>query len=85
MVIHVKDAETDALVRRLAVERGVGITTAIKEAVEETLKRDSQAKSGAENGADERIRTLFERWDRLPKSEVATDKAFFDELWGEGK
>ena len=83
MVIHVKDAETDALVRRLAVGRGIGITSAIKEAVEEALQRDRKAKTGAEHEAEAKLRAMFERWDRLPKSDVVIDKAFFDDLWGE--
>jgi antitoxin VapB len=83
MVIHVKDVETDALVRRLAAERGIGITTAIREAVAEALEAD--ARQSRQTSVDDQLKTLFERWDKLPRSEVKTDKAFYDELWGEGK
>lgn len=83
MVIHVKDADTDELVRRLAVTRGIGITSAIREAVEEALLRDSKNKTGSESDTDEKIRTMLERWDRLPNSDVKIDKKFFDDLWGD--
>jgi antitoxin VapB len=83
MVIHVKDDETDALVRRLASLRGIGITSAIKEAVAEAIEADQ--KNAHKAPLDEQLETLFERWDRLPRSSVKTDKAFFDDLWGEGE
>ncbi|MBX3580606.1 MAG: type II toxin-antitoxin system VapB family antitoxin [Rhizobiaceae bacterium] len=83
MVIHVKDEKTDALVRRLAESRGIGITSAIKEAVEEALTRDAQADTRAGRGSDDRVRAMLQRWDRLPKTAVVPDKEFFDDLWGE--
>ena len=43
MAFHVRDAETDTLVRELARKRGVGITEAIKLAVGAGLKRDEEA------------------------------------------
>lgn len=79
MVIHVEDVETDALVRELAAKRGIGITTAIKDAL------DFDARSSRHGTQREQLNELFERWDRLPKSHMKTDKAFFDELWGEGR
>lgn len=81
MVIHVKDVETDALVRELAAKRGIGITTAIKEAVAEALEADDRLKRSGSR--DDRLQALFERWDRLPRSPISTDKAFFDDLWAE--
>ena len=83
MVIHVKDAETDALVRQLAESRGVGITSAIREAVEEALSRDASAKDDSGASSDLKVKAMLERWDRLPKSDVVIDKNFFDDLWGE--
>ena len=82
MVIHVKDSETDSLVRELATRRGIGITTAIKEAVSEALAADERLMR--DGIRDDRLKALFERWDRLPRSSIKTDKAFFDDLWGEG-
>jgi antitoxin VapB len=83
MVIHVKDEAVDALVRELAKSRGIGITAAIKEAVTEALANDQHSRKVEEVSLEDKLKPLFERWDRLPRSAVVTDKAFFDELWGE--
>jgi len=86
MVLHVKDAETDVLVRRLASQRGIGITEAIKEAVQEALQadRDRELRHKADS-LEERLRPLLDRLDKLPRAGLRTDKAFFDELWGEAQ
>jgi antitoxin VapB len=39
MPIHVRDAVTDRLVRRLAAKSGLGLTEAIRSAVERELDR----------------------------------------------
>jgi antitoxin VapB len=84
MVIHVKDAETDKLVRQLANARGIGITEAIREAAKEALAADSAKLEHMEEAPlSQRLGPLLDRLDRLPRSEVATDKKFFDDLWGE--
>ncbi|MEQ1939944.1 type II toxin-antitoxin system VapB family antitoxin [Mesorhizobium sp. CN5-321] len=84
MVLHVKDVETDDLVRRLASERGIGITEAIKEAVQEALQSDRERQSRREaDSLEERLKPLLDRLDRLPRTGLRADKAFFDELWGE--
>lgn len=84
MVIHVKDEETDALVRKLAQRRGIGITTAIKEAVREALQADGKAAEQDDRPLEKRLEPLLNRLDRLPRTHLRTDKAFFDDLWGEG-
>ena len=38
MAFHVRDAETDALVRQLAARERVGLTEAVKRAVSEKLR-----------------------------------------------
>lgn len=85
MVIHVKDEEADALVRKLAQGRGIGITTAIKEAVREALQADRRkAAEQDDRPLEKRLEPLLNRLDRLPRTNLRTDKAFFDDLWGEG-
>ena len=79
-MIHVKDEETDALVRELAESRGISLTSAIKEATREALVADRRARIPKES-LEDRIKPLLSRLDRLPRSSVVTDKAFFDELW----
>ncbi|MCA9172283.1 MAG: type II toxin-antitoxin system VapB family antitoxin, partial [Planctomycetales bacterium] len=42
MAIHVQDEETDWMVREFARKRGVGITAAIKLAIEEATRSERQ-------------------------------------------
>lgn len=79
MVLHVKDDETDMLVRRLAQKRGVGITTAIKEAVTEALGRKGGGNSLWDDTAD--IRAMISSH---KQTGLKADKAFFDDLSGQG-
>ncbi|GAB5508278.1 MAG: hypothetical protein Rhirs2KO_34410 [Rhizobiaceae bacterium] len=84
MTINLRNQETDKLVRKLAASRGIGLTEAVHEAVEEALTRDGES-AGREGAAlRERLQPLFERLDRLPRTGKPTDKQFFDELWGQG-
>lgn len=78
MVIHVKDEETDAMVRKLARQRGIGITAAIKVAVQEALVADAPKTSLWERTAD-----LRDELNAYPKTGEVADKKFFDEMWGE--
>jgi antitoxin VapB len=77
MVLHVKDEETDMLVRQLAEARRVGITTAIKDAVKDALTRHRSKRSLWDDTAD--IRAMFAQY---PKTGQVADKAFYDELSG---
>lgn len=84
MVIHVKDAEADRLIRQFAKARGIGITAAIKEAVEIAIASDAVA-NAANSGDDteQQLKNFLEAFDRLPRPQISTDKKFFDELWEE--
>lgn len=78
MAFHVRDPKTDALVRALAKKRGIGITEAVREAVENELEREANKQSLWERTAD--IRAEVASW---PKTGLKADKAFFDEMWGQ--
>lgn len=78
MPFHVRDPETDTLVRELARKRGVGLTEAIKQAVGAELKRDA-----SEPTLQEKIRELQDEIARRPSTGLKADKAFFDWLSGE--
>jgi antitoxin VapB len=78
MAFHVRDPKTDALVRKLAQRHGIGITDAIREAVEEKLRRDEKTLSLWERTADIRARIAS-----YPDTGLRADKAFYDELSGE--
>lgn len=71
MALHIRDPETDRLVRSLADIRKVGSTEAVKLAVENELRRSS---------FKDRIREIQDRIARYPKTGLKADKAFYDSL-----
>lgn len=79
MAFHVRDKETDTLVRELARKRGVGLTEAVKQAVRTELdrKEDEVARKLA---AMKAISDEVASW---PRTGLKADKAFFDELSGD--
>jgi antitoxin VapB len=78
MAFHVRDPETDEMVRRLASEKGVGLTEAVKLAVRHELERNTAKKPMLE-----RIRKIQAEVARWPDTGLKADKAFFDELSGD--
>ena len=77
MAFHVRDPETDRLVRELAQKKGIGLTEAIREAVEEALRREREAEP-----LWLRIKKIAAPIAQYEETGVVTDKAFFDELSG---
>lgn len=79
MPFHIRDPETDTLVRELARKRGCGLTDAVKLAVTREL----------ELGADEvvtrleRMRAITGKVARWPRTGLKADKSFFDEMSGD--
>ncbi len=82
MAFHVRDPKTDALVRKLARSRGIGLTEAIRESVEKSLAEDT-ALHGSGQSLMDKLQPLFDKIDRLPRTGLKADKQFFDEMWGE--
>ena len=74
MALHIRDEETERLVRSLSSLRKVGLTDAVRHAVENELKRIPLR---------ERIRPIQDRIAAMPKTGLKADKAFFDALCGE--
>jgi antitoxin VapB len=77
MPFHIRDPETDALVRELARKRGQGLTEAVKTAVGAELRREVAGVPFAE-----RLRALQDKALSRPETGLAADKAFYDELSG---
>ena len=77
MPFHVRDEKTDALVRELAHRRGVGLTEAVRMAVNAELKR-----VGDERPLRERLRGIAREIAQYPDTGAKADKVFFDELSG---
>ena len=73
MALHIRDDETERLVRTLASLKKLGLTEAIRLAVESELNRVPLR---------DRIRPIQERIAALPGTGLRADKAFFDELCG---
>ena len=76
MAFHIKDPTTDAAVRKLAAERGISLTAAVREAVENELKRSRRP-------LKERIDEIVRDLEQYPLTGLEADKAFFDELSGD--
>ncbi|MFZ0266586.1 type II toxin-antitoxin system VapB family antitoxin [Caulobacter sp.] len=79
MAFHIRDPETDALVRELAEKAHVGITEAVKLAAAEALATRDKARE--EKLA--KMRAISDRIASLPRTGLKADKAFFDELSGD--
>lgn len=78
MAFHVRDPETDALVRQLAAREGVGLTEAVKRAVAAKLKAREE-----HTPLRERVRKIQAEIARYPATGLKADKAFFDDMSGE--
>jgi antitoxin VapB len=77
MAFHVRDPETDALVRKLAKREGVGLTEAVKLAVSARLAADKRFPLA------QRIKKLADEVAKYPETGLKADKAFFDDLSGD--
>ncbi len=75
MALHIRDAETDRLVRLLAERKGIPLTEAVKVAVRNKLERDA-----GRPGLWERLKPLHARVAVRPSTGLEADKAFFDAL-----
>ena len=78
MAFHVRDPRTDRVVRALAARKGVTLSEAILLACEGELERLGEDRIRA------RMEPIWERLRRYPRTGLNADKAFFDELSGDG-
>ncbi len=80
MSIYIKDPATDKAVRELARLRGVSLTEAIRDAVEQRIGEER-----AQQNQDflKKIHELQDRLASYPPSGNKADKAFYDWLSGE--
>lgn len=79
MAFHIRNEETDALARRLARLRGVGLTEAVHDALRRELGRLEEEPAASEL-AVRFCRALRARAD--PRQGRPVDKRFYDELSG---
>ena len=78
MPFHIRDSETDTLVRQLAQKRGCGLTEAVRLAVGAELRREEE-----KIPYRDRLRTLQDEVLSHPSTGLTADKAFFDALSGD--
>jgi antitoxin VapB len=79
MAFHIRDPETDRLARELAQLQGDGITNAVKSALETKLAEERRKVPLLE-----RIKDITDEIAAAPKTGLKADKAWFDEMWGQG-
>jgi antitoxin VapB len=77
MAFHVRDKQTDALVRELARRKQIGLTEAVRMAVGAELKR-----LGDERPLRRRLHDIADEIAAYPDTGAKADKTFFDELSG---
>ena len=80
MSIYIKDPATTEAVRKLAKLRGTTLTEAVRSAVEECLGRCEGSKKDAFLA---KVHELQEELAKYPRTGLAADKAFYDELSGD--
>lgn len=78
MAFHIKNPETDALARKVAAAKGIGLTQAVHEALEHELERDQAKPSLVEIGL-KFSRELRARGN--PELGKPVDKEFIDSLY----
>jgi antitoxin VapB len=78
MAFHIRDQETDTLVRELARKRRVGLTEAVKLAVGAELRRNRDTAPMLE-----RIQSIQDEVAQAVPTGLKADKAFFDDLSGD--
>ena len=75
MPFHIRDPKTDHLVRELARKKRVGLTEAVREAVQHELNEIDKCLPLAE-----RIKAIQDDFAAIPKTGLKADKAFYDWL-----
>jgi antitoxin VapB len=75
MASHVRDAETDKLVRELARKHAIGLTEAVRLAVQTQIEGETEAIPLRERIAALRAEVL-----KRPPTGLDADKQFFDDL-----
>lgn len=84
MAFHIRDPETDRIVRDLASKTGASLTEAVRVAAAEKLaKVEREAKSADKRPLREQVKDIQQRVAARGRTGLKADKAFFDWLSGE--
>jgi antitoxin VapB len=81
MGLSIKDAETEALARKLAEHRGVSLTSAIRSALAESLANDNELRQAEIDRRHAAIKEIQEQVAKLPVIDptVNDDDWMYDE------
>ncbi len=81
MAFHIRDPETDQVVRELAREMGTSMTEAVRITASNALRRAQQRRRANDTRPFiERIRDIQEYVASFPKTGLKADKEFYDWL-----
>lgn len=83
MAINLKNAEAEALLKKLAQQTGESLTQAASAAFRERLARLEAVDEARANRRLAPLLALIEEARRAPRPDDPGDKATTDELWGE--
>ncbi len=78
MAYHIKDPDTDRIIRELAKVTGKPILNAIRDACEKELGREA-----AKGPLWDRLQPLINKVRTTPRTGLRADNRFFDDLSGE--
>lgn len=78
MGLSIKNEAVEALARDLARRHGTGVTEIIRRALQEKADREA-----GEQSLWEKLAPLRERLDKMGRTGLPADRAFYDELSGE--
>ncbi|TDR87214.1 type II toxin-antitoxin system VapB family antitoxin [Enterovirga rhinocerotis] len=78
MGLSIKNEAVEALARDLARRHGTGVTEIIRRALQEMADREA-----AEPSLWEKLAPLRERLEKMGRTGLPADRAFYDELSGE--
>jgi len=85
MAVHLRDPETDRVVRELARLTGKSLTETIRDACAEKLAAETERRAEEEQKRPlmERLEPLWKEIREHPETGLKADKAFYDWLSGE--
>lgn len=82
MAFHVRDAETDRVVRELARRRGATLTATIRAAVEKELEIERAGEASRDQrSVRDKIKEIQDRIAARGLTGMKADKAFYDSLY----
>ncbi|MGL5114909.1 MAG: type II toxin-antitoxin system VapB family antitoxin [Beijerinckiaceae bacterium] len=84
MAFHVRDPETDRVVRQLAALKGMTLTDVIRDAAAKELEAFVAAEAERDKGKtlEQVVKEIQDDLARFPKTGLKADKEFYDDLSG---